>query len=116
MAPDVQFLRGFRDLSVEATFAGNAFMQVFNAFYYSFSTTVASKIAQYPILQDTVKNLLYPLVASLRTASAAFTAFGFVPELAVIASGLIASALLGTAYLAPVISLALVLSKRLRKR
>jgi len=116
LAPEVQFLRMFRDLSVEATFAGSSFMSIFNAFYYSFSPTVALTITQYPILQQMVRLVLYPLVAVLRTASAAFSLLGFAPEFAVIASGLIASALIGVAYLIPIVGLATVCSKRLRRR
>jgi hypothetical protein len=104
LAPDVQFLRMFRDLTVQATFAGTSFMNAFNAFYYSFSTGVASTVAEYPVLQGTVKVLLYPLIGALRTASTGFEILGFAPEFAVIASGLIASALVGIAYLTPVVA------------
>jgi streptogramin lyase len=116
LAPDVQFLRMFRDLSVQGTFAGTAFMNAFNAFYYSFSPTVARTITQYPALQETVKVLLYPLITVLRAASAGFNALGFAPELAVITSGLIASALIGVAYLTPLVGLTTLCSKRLRRR
>jgi hypothetical protein len=116
LAPDVQFLRMFRDLSVQGTFAGNAFMNAFNAFYYSFSPTVASTITQYPVLQETVKVLLYPLITVLRAASVGFDMLGFAPELAVITSGLIASALIGVAYFTPLVGLTTLCSKRLRRR
>jgi hypothetical protein len=116
LAPDVQFLRGFRDLSVQATFAGGAFMEVFNAFYYSFSTTVASYIVQYPVLQETVKSLLYPLVAGLRLTSAVFSILSFAPEIAVLASGLLASTLIGAAYLTPLIVTGKICSRKLRRR
>jgi streptogramin lyase len=116
LAPDVQFLRMFRDLSVQGTFAGTAFMNAFNAFYYSFSPTVARTITQYPVLQETVKVLLYPLITVLRAASAGFNALGFAPELAVITSGLIASALIGVAYLTPLVGLTTLCSKKLRRR
>jgi streptogramin lyase len=116
LAPDVQFLRGFRDLSVQATFAGGAFMEVFNAFYYSFSTGVASYIVQYPALQETVKLLLYPLIASLRFASAVFSTLSFAPEIAVLSSGLLASTLIGAAYLAPLIVTGKICSRKLRRR
>jgi hypothetical protein len=92
----------FRDLSVQTTFAGAQFMNIFNTFYYSFSTNVASMIAQHLLLQETVKVLLYPLVGVLRAASIGFGALSFAPEFAVVASGLMASALIGIAYLTPV--------------
>jgi streptogramin lyase len=116
LAPDVQFLRMFRDLSVQTTFAGGSFMNVFNAFYYSFSTSVASTIIQYPLLQSFVKILIYPLVGSLRLASAGSCALGFAPELAVISSGLLASVMIGIVYLTPIITVASLLSKRTRRR
>jgi len=116
LAPDVQFLRGFRDLSVQATFAGGAFMEGFNAFYYSFSTGVASYIVQYPALQETVKLMLYPLIASLRFVSAVFSTLSLAPEIAVVASGLLASSLIGTIYLTPLIVTGRVCSKRLRRK
>jgi len=116
LAPDVQFLRMFRDMSVQGTFAGSAFMNAFNAFYYSFSPTVVSTIAQYPALQETVKVLLHPLITVLRASSAGFDLLGFAPEFAVIASGLMASALVGVAYLTPLVGLATLCSKRLRRR
>ena len=115
LAPDVQFLRMFRDLSVQATFAGASFMGAFNAFYYSFSPTVASVITQHPLLQETVKVLLYPLVGVLRTASAGFSILGFAPEFAAIVSGLIASALIGVAYLTPAVAVVGAVKSR-RKR
>jgi streptogramin lyase len=116
LAPDVQFLRGFRDLSVQATFAGGAFMEVFNAFYYSFSTGVASYIVQYPVLQETVKLVLYPLVAALRLTSAVFSILSFAPEIAVLASGLLASTLIGAAYLTPLVVTGKICSRKLRRR
>lgn len=112
LAPDVQFLRMFRDLNVQATFAGTSFMNAFNAFYYSFSSPVASVVTEHPILQETVKLLLYPLIGALRTSSTGFETLGFAPEFAVVASGLIASALVGIAYLTPVVAIAGVVKSR----
>lgn len=41
LAPQVQFLRDFRDKQIMQTFAGSNFMVAFNAWYYSFSPAVA---------------------------------------------------------------------------
>jgi hypothetical protein len=106
----------FRDNSLQATFAGTAFMNTFNAFYYSFSTGVADFIGQYPTLQAVTRALIYPLIASLQFMSAAFGALGFASELAAVASGVAASALIGTTYIAPIIAVTSVLSKKLRRR
>jgi len=116
LAPEVQFLRMFRDQSVESTFAGSAFMKAFNAFYYSFSPAVASTMMQSPVLQEAVKLLLYPLVAVLRSASTVFDALGLAPELAVTVSGLVASTLIGVMYFVPVATIADLWSRRGRRK
>ena len=116
LAPEVEFLRAFRDYSVGTTFAGGTFMKVFNTFYYSFSPAVASVVMQYPVLQDTVRLLIYPLIMALHSSSSVFNALGLAPELAVTASGLVASALIGVAYLTPFVAIASLCSKRLRRR
>jgi len=116
LEPEVQFLRGFRDQSVEATFAGSSFMRIFNAFYYSFSPAVASSVTQYQILREAMKALLYPLVVVLRSASTVFGAFSFTSEFGMAASGVAASALIGLVYITPLAIMASVFSRRLRRR
>ena len=116
LAPEVQFLRMFRDQSVESTFAGSAFMKAFNAFYYSFSPTVASTMVQSPVLREAVKLLLYPLVAALGSASTVFNALSLTPEVAVAISGLMASTLIGVVYLTPLVAIACVRSRKDRRR
>lgn len=91
-------------------------MEAFNAFYYSFSTGVADFIMQYPALQAITRALIFPLVATLRFMSAAFGTLGFTTELAAVASGVAASALIGAIYVAPVIAIVSLLSKKLRRR
>jgi len=112
----VQFLRIFRDHSVEATFAGGAFMEMFNLFYYSFSPTVASAVMQHPVLQGAVRLLLYPLIASLHLSSVTFSGLSFAPELAITATGILASALIGLTYLTPVVAVAAFCSRHRRKQ
>lgn len=104
LAPEVQFLRTFRDQSVQSTFAGTNFMKVFNSFYYSFSPTVASALAESPILSQMVRVLLYPLMAALRVSSTIFDGLSFMPELAVVLAGILASTLIGAAYLTPMVA------------
>jgi len=91
-------------------------MKAFNAFYYSFSPAIASVVMQYPVLQNTVRTFLYPLIMALHSASSVFNTLGLAPELAVTASGLVASALIGVAYLTPLAAIASLCSKRLRRR
>jgi hypothetical protein len=104
LAPEVQFLRVFRDQVVASTFAGGVFMKVFNSFYYSFSPAAASVVAENPVLSQIIRLLLYPLIAALRISSTIFYALSFWPQFAVIASGTLASALIGAAYLTPPIA------------
>jgi hypothetical protein len=115
LAPEVQFLRIFRDQFVQSTFAGNNFMKLFNSFYYSFSPTAASVVAENPVLSQIIRLLLYPLIAALRISSTIFYALSFWPQFAVIASGTLASALIGAAYLTPPIAV-LKIWRTLRER
>ncbi len=105
LSPEVQFLRAFRDQQVMATFAGAQFIIVFNQVYYSFSPHVAAVIADHALLSSLMKGVLYPLMSILRGASRVYTLIGFSPELAVVVSGLWASALIGIVYIAPLLIL-----------
>jgi hypothetical protein len=102
LSPQVQFLRGFRDNSVYSSFAGSSFMTAFNGFYYSFSPSVASVIADNSALRDIMKVVLYPLIGILQVSSAVFSIFSFIPEFGIIAAGLIASSLIGILYFMPI--------------
>jgi hypothetical protein len=102
LSPQVQFLRDFRDNTVLSTFAGKYFMTVFNGFYYSFSPNVASVIADNSDLRYMMKGILYPLIGLLQVSSGAFSVFSFLPELGIVISGLIASALIGIVYFLPI--------------
>lgn len=103
LAPEVQFLRGFRDKAVTSTFAGSQFMKVFNEFYYSFSPAVARLTASSPLLSAGVRTLIYPLVGSLHAAAYVFQGLLHLsPELAVLLSGILASCLIGVTYVSPI--------------
>jgi len=65
LAPQVQFLREIRDNTVIATQSGTSFMSAFNAFYYSFSPTVADLERQNPVFKEMVKVTITPLLSSL---------------------------------------------------
>lgn len=113
LAPQVQFLRDFRDRRLDNTFAGYNFMIVFNLWYYSFSPSVASTISVSPPIQDLMLVVLYPLIALLKVSETVFDVFSFQPELATILAGLVASGLLGVVYFwIP----SLVICRRYRKR
>ena len=99
MAPQVQFLRNLRDADIMKTYVGWNFMIAFNAWYYSFSPIVAQSITQHPMLQSTMRIVLYPLIAILSVGSAPFSLLPAHSELAAIISGLLITSLIGVAYL-----------------
>jgi peptide/nickel transport system substrate-binding protein len=101
LAPQVQQLRLFRDNIVLKTSAGSSFMDVFNAWYYSFSPSVASYESQAPWLQNTVRTLIYPLLGILAVSTYVYHSLAISSELAIVASGLSASSLVGLLYFAP---------------
>jgi len=115
LSPEVQFLRGFRDRQVLSTFAGSEFMEAFNAWYYSFSPSVASFIANNPTVRGAMKILLYPLFGILHLSASAYAAFNFNPELAVCIAGLVASGLIGVVYFSPVALAVLAVLRRTRR-
>jgi hypothetical protein len=98
-APAVQFLRGFRDNLVLKTTAGSAFMQVFNAWYYSFSPSVAQFIANNDPIRAPIRVILYPLLGVLGLSSFVYSLFSGAPEFGVVMAGLVASSLIGLVYL-----------------
>jgi len=104
VSPVVQYLREFRDNLVMHTFAGSSFMKAFNAWYYSFSPYIADIIRPSPALRTIVRLTLYPLFAVLKLSAAAFHGLSWVnPEFAIVAAGLLASALIGLIYDTPLI-------------
>ncbi len=100
LAPEVQFLRSFRDRQIVKTFVGWNFMIAFNTWYYSFSPTVAQSIIQHPTFQYTMRIVLYPLIEILRFGALSFNVLPAHQELAGILSGLLISSLVGVTYLA----------------
>jgi len=115
LSPEVQFLRGFRDGMVMSTFAGSEFMTVFNAWYYSFSPYVADFISNQPLLKEAIRIILYPLIGILHVSASTYSALSFNPELAMVATGLVASGLIGIIYFAPLSLTTLLCMKRHRK-
>ena len=100
-SPAVQLLRGFRDNLVLKTTSGSAFMQVFNAWYYSFSPSVAKFIEFNDPLRAPIRVLLYPLLGILGVSAFTYSLFSASPEFAVVIAGLVASSLIGLVYLTP---------------
>lgn len=74
-------------------------MSVFDTIYYSFSPTVADWERQNPILQETIKTALYPLLGILQLSTISHT--GESSEFSVLSSGFIAASLIGATYVWP---------------
>jgi heme exporter protein D len=88
-------------------------MQVFNAWYYSFSPSVAQFIANNDPLRAPVRVFLYPLLGILGASAFTYSLFSATPEFAIVMAGLVASSLIGLVYLTLP---ALVGMRALRKR
>ena len=100
LAPQVQFLRNFRDNHILATASGSSFMTAFNAWYYSFSPQLADYERQQPWFQQTVRIAIYPLLGILEVSEKAYS---IIPgEYGSVAAGLVASSLIGAVYMSPI--------------
>ncbi len=106
LTPEVAFLRAFRDRDVLSTFAGREFMGIFNAWYYSFSPSVAALLYGNEALRQGVKAILYPLIGILMASYEIYSAASWSPELGVALAGLFASAMIGAVYASPLAILA----------
>jgi len=115
LSPEVQILRGFRDGVVMSTFTGSQFMKAFNAWYYSFSPYLAEFISKNPTFRSITKAVLYPLLGILHLSAVVYSALGFAPELGMVVSGALASALIGLVYFTPLAGCLVLPSKRLRR-
>ena len=115
LAPQVQFLRSFRDERILSTVSGSNFMAAFNAWYYSFSPQVADYERQQPWLQQLVRVGIYPLLGILQVAEKVYQ---LVPgEYGSISAGIISSSLIGAVYVSPIaISAKRVVKKKLDYR
>jgi peptide/nickel transport system substrate-binding protein len=111
LTPQVQFLRGFRDNYVMKSVSGSAFMNAFNAVYYSFSPQLADYERQQPWLQSTVKTAIYPLFGILLAAEKAFAVSGG-GEAGTVLAGAVASSLIGAVYVSPAATVAVIAGKR----
>jgi hypothetical protein len=73
-------------------------MQVFNAWYYSFSPSVAQFIASNDPIRAPIKVMLYPLLGILGISALTYSWFAWAPEFGVLMAGLVASSLIGLTY------------------
>ena len=115
LAPEVCFLREFRDKIVLRTFLGSCFMKAFNAWYYSFSPKLASLISRSLLLRGFMRFLLYPLIGIMHVSALTYQTFSFNQEFGVLIAGFVASFLIGITYLSPLLLLLLKLKKYHKK-
>lgn len=73
-------------------------------------------MAESPVLSQMVRLILYPLITTLHIASGVFHVLSFTRELSAIASGTVASGLIGTAYLTPLLAVVKMRTKRSGRR
>ncbi|MGI0040948.1 MAG: CFI-box-CTERM domain-containing protein [Nitrosopumilaceae archaeon] len=99
LAPQVQFLREYRDNTIMATASGSSFLNVFNTVYYSFSPTIADIERNNPFLQESARAGIMPLLGILQIAKLSSIGDG---EISVLTSGIIASSLIGAVYFWPI--------------
>ena len=114
LSPEVQLLRNFRDNSLAKSRVGSSFLIVFNAWYYSFSPSVADFISTHEVLRSVMQVGLYPLIAFLSLASLIYGELSAYPEWATVVSGLVACSLIGGFYVG--LPLGLIARRRLMKR
>jgi len=115
LAPEVQFLREFRDRTVMPTFPGSQFMRVFSNFYYSFSPTMAQHVSASPYVATAARVLMYPLLFSLRAAASALPILQAYPEIGLPFMGILASCFIGIMYLVPALIAANILRRNSRR-
>ncbi len=99
LAPQVQVLRDFRDNRILQTSSGASFMAAFNSWYYSFSPAIADYERGQPWLQQTVRIAIYPLLGILQLSETTYSALP--GEYGSLAAGMVASSLIGSAYITP---------------
>jgi len=100
LSQKVQFLQSFRDDKILSTAAGSSFMKIFNAWYYSFSPSVADAERKNTVLQHAIKYAIYPLLAILTVAEKAYSIFE--GEAGAVAAGFVTSSMIGFVYLWPI--------------
>lgn len=99
LSPQVRFLRDFRDTQILTTVSGSSFMNVFNAWYYSFSPYVADFEREQPWFRSVVRISIYPLLGILEVAQ--LWSSPFEGESRATLTGLVAATMIGGFYLAP---------------
>ena len=78
MAPEVSYMRHVRDNMIGSNELGKIFVTGWNAFYYSWSPTIASIISNSETLQTLTRILLVPLVVIINFTAFVFSGIAFI--------------------------------------
>jgi len=96
LAPQVAFLRKFRDAGIGSTSEGRGFMAVFNSWYYSFSPYAADIVGQSTAGKDFTRTAIYPLLGLLSISERLQLGLG--GEAGALAAGSFAAFAIGLIY------------------
>lgn len=113
--PQVQELREFRDNVVLESRLGSVFMHAFNAWYYSFSPSIAEAERKSGLLRAIVRTALSPLVELLKMSKHIYKMLPFNPEFSILLAGVGTSGMIGAFYLSPILILILYSKPQSRK-
>jgi hypothetical protein len=80
-------------------------MIAFNAWYYSFSPSVAAFIREHPVVRSAARLALYPLIGILRIGGATFHFLPTGQETNAVITGVLVSCLIGSVYLSVPLSM-----------
>lgn len=117
LAPQVQFLRDFRDNDVVGTKSGRAFLEAFNSWYYSWSPYVAAEIRERNEAMAPTRIFIAPLITVLQATENFYESTIGIgsAEAAMIITGTTGALLVGLVYLAPLgFGVSRVIRRRLR--
>jgi hypothetical protein len=112
LASEVQLVRDYRDGTIRQSYTGSQFFLGFNAWYYSFSPTVADFIATHPLVKSVMQVCLVPLLAIILLSQNLHAILGFSPEIAAISVLLFGAVFYSLVYIFPPAFLAVWLAKR----
>jgi len=112
MAGEVQLVREFRDSTIKQDYLGSRYVTALNALYYSFSPSVARAIEENPSVKPVMRVALAPLLAIVLLSKEVYSLLSFSPGIATFVFIIIGGALVGLAYVLPVMVPALWIAMR----
>jgi len=119
MAPDVVYMRYVRDNLIGSSPIGRTLVAAFNAFYYSWSPSVANVIVGNELPRAVFRVVLLPLIGIVRVTALLFTAMTNIAgstDLASVVAFLVAAAMTVAVYVAFPVLVALEIKQGSRRR